>query len=232
MTTSGDNGAAGATGGTGPAGSTGAGPTGAGAAGAATAGATGAADANISMPKDQFDKRLEQAKRSALKELFGDADPTEAMKELGDLRTAKAKADRDALTEKQRIESDLAAAAAAKSKAEGEAQTAKQEAERARFEASVSKACAKLGIANFDYAMFLVGSRKNEEGFDVAKLLGELSKDAAHKAALGVAGLATTTPEGTGALGATGATGATGSTGNIATMSPEEWAKEKSKYGL
>jgi len=47
-----------------------------------------------------------------------------------------------------------------------------------------------------------------------------------------VAGLATTTPEGTGALGATGATGATGSTGNIATMSPEEWAKEKSKYGL
>lgn len=185
---------------------------------------------SVTMPKEKFDARLEQAKRSAIKEIFGDADPAAQLARLKELETAHAAAEREKLSQQERVNADLAAANAKASTAEQAAAKAASDAKQAQFEADVSKHCLRLKIANYDYALFLIGQKRNTEGFDLAKAFDELAKDENHKAGLGIAAPAppvTTTPAGPNGAppAAPGATGATG-------LTDEQWQRDRARFGV
>jgi len=149
----------------------------------------------ISMPKEAFDKRLEQATRagvaSALKELgFEDAAAAKAFKaEAGKAAKAAEEARRAEMTELEKYKADVEAATLKTTEAEARAVAAEEDAEASRIEAHVSGLIAARGIGNPDYAFFKLEQAcallEEGEDLDEANFLDQLVADEKQRAALG-----------------------------------------------
>lgn len=137
---------------------------------------------------EAFNKRINQATRASMREMFGTDSPDEVRGRLSELDTLKKAEDerkRQEMSELQRVQTDLANEKAARERAEGERNTV-------RFQAHVSGICAKLGVSNVEYALYLASGavEKTPEGqqLDVeAHLKGLIDGDPKYKAAFGIA---------------------------------------------
>lgn len=132
----------------------------------------------ISLPKDAFQQRIEQAKRAGLKE--AGIDPEQVKKDREELAKLKADAEerkKAEMTEKERLETEKAEAVA-------KAEEATKRAEAATHRAHVVEECAKHGVRDVDYALFRIAKR--EEGQSISEFLTEILKDDTEKTRFGV----------------------------------------------
>lgn len=143
-------------------------------------------DPEIRLTSKQLSERLLRASKSQLKELFG-TDDVEAIKannqRLKALEEAEEARAREAMSEKQRIEADLAKERAERAKAN-------EELAEMRLQSHVNGVCATLGIKNTKYARYLVEHEAGElpEGkeLDVSEFLTARLEDPQSVAAFGI----------------------------------------------
>lgn len=132
---------------------------------------------------EDFQKRTKQASRAMLREA-GLPDDLEAVKKaLDEAATHKKQieeAERARMSTEERLRADAAAAQATAQ------QAAAQAAEAAR-DAAVYRLCAQKGVANLDYAKFVLGPHMGDQGFDGAAYIDQLSADPSQRSALGMA---------------------------------------------
>ncbi len=133
-----------------------------------------------------FNERMQRATRAELRAEFGTDDPAEIKKKLKkaeELEAAEAERARKQLTEEQRLQSDLNAANA-------RATAAEEERNQVKFEAHVSRVCARLSIPNIDYALYEVARVSDKlpagQELDVEAHLKGLLEKPVFKAALGI----------------------------------------------
>jgi ribosomal protein S13 len=140
----------------------------------------------IKLTSKQLSERLARASKSQLKEIFG-TDDVEAIKanaaRLKALEEAEEVRAREAMSEKQRIEADLAKERAERAKAN-------EELAEMRLQSHVNGVCATLGIKNTKYARYLVEHEVGEltEGkeLDVSEFLKGRLEDPQSVAAFGI----------------------------------------------
>ncbi len=137
---------------------------------------------NLTLTKDALMKRLDRAARARLNELFGTDDPAkiEAIKAAAKEAETRRQAD---MTELQKEQAKSAASETARVAAESALATE-------RFNNTVTRACAQLGVKNLDYAGFAVqqamrGLAQGEE-LNVHDHLTKLLKQPTMAAALGL----------------------------------------------
>lgn len=140
----------------------------------------------IKLTSKQLSDRLLRASKSQLKELFG-TDDVEAIKannaRLKALEEAEEARAREAMSERQRIEADLAKERAERAKAA-------EELAEMRLQSHVNGVCATLGIKNTRYARYLVeheaeGLTEGKE-LDVEAFLTERLAEPQSMAAFGI----------------------------------------------
>jgi hypothetical protein len=180
-----------------------------------------------------FDDRLARSTRAQLKELGIDPEAYKADKEkLAELEGEKKKRDQEAMSEKERLEAELAESKTKEAAAERAAATSKARTE-------IVERCARLGIKDVDYAAFRLGQL--EEGTNLDEWLAETLKDETERArfGLGAAGAPpkTTTTGGGGAPGDPPPKKPSGEQGgdakDVSGMTPQEFEAHKAgKHGV
>ena len=157
-----------------------------------------AVETTISMPKDAFEKRLEQARRAAVANALKEHgfESPEALKTFQADAAKRAQeaeeAKRAEMTELEQAKTDLAAQAELTAAAELKVTAAEEAAEASRIEAHVSGLLAERGIKNSDYAFFKIEQALSllpdaDAELDEVKLLDDLLADPVERVALGIA---------------------------------------------
>jgi hypothetical protein len=142
-----------------------------------------------------LDARLDRARNNARSKLLKDAgfeseEQFAAFKQAADEQAKAAEeAKRAEMSEIERYKNDLEAANQATAEEKAKAEAATREAEDMRLELHLRQECAKRGIANTDYAIFLIdqklGELGDDEDLDEGKFLDDLVADETQKGALG-----------------------------------------------
>lgn len=207
------------------------------------------AEANrISLTHEQLNERLERARGQALggqlKELgFDNADALrerlEALAKLEKAEQERAAAEQTAL---ERSQATIAEKEARIAELQAEQAAAVEAREAMAFEASVTKACASLGIQNVDYAMYDViqateALGDNDPALDVIEHLKARAADPARAAAFGarvetVQEPATTVPEGATTKPDAPPEAKKGGVVDAHSLGDKEWAAQKAALGI
>lgn len=196
---------------------------------------------------EAFNRRVGQEARSQMREHFGTDNPEEVkaqLAELNRLKAAEQERQRQEMTELQRTQTDLANERARASQLENERN-------QVRFQAHVSGVCARLGVANVDYALYVAETavHKTPDGqqLDVeAHLKGLIDGDqgAKYKAAFGIveppappvqqqhAPVSTSPEPGQGAPPPAPAGGAPSGGVDASKMSPQEFQRHLASLGV
>ncbi|MEE9533813.1 MAG: hypothetical protein V3W06_05305 [Acidimicrobiia bacterium] len=144
-----------------------------------------AADGPIHMTNDQLNERVSRGRAAMLKKHgFGSEAELKAQQdELKALREAEVTRKQAEMTELEKTQTELATL---KSQQEAQAEAFAQQ----QFESTVNGHCAKLGIANTEYAQFDVeqaaGKLSEGEELDVEAHLKKRLENPQHKAAFGI----------------------------------------------
>lgn len=134
---------------------------------------------------DWLPGRLEQAKRSAWRELgFESAEQARQMRDqFAELQKAQEEAKRAEMSEIERYKADLEAQKLA-------AQQYQEQVAELRFQNDLNQACFSSGIKNTAYAQFLIqqeaAKMEPDAPVDMAALVSKFSADPTHQAALGI----------------------------------------------
>lgn len=198
---------------------------------------------NITLTREQLNKRLERATRSYLRKEVGveSADELKArLARVAELETREAEAKRAQMTELERLQSDLRAAQTAREAAEAAA-------EQARVDLHLTRVFAKHGVRNSDYATWRImdklGTLPETEELDEEAYLRELLSDPRERIALGVEGLPEAPAPRTVAVAPTTTTPAGSAPKppppnpavvpkSAYDLSPQEWARRKAEMGI
>jgi hypothetical protein len=152
---------------------------------------------DVSLSREAFNARLQQAGRSAVKAMLGEVgfDDADAFKNFVETskaaQAAEAERARKELSEIERAKKDIEAMNAILEGEKQRAAAAEAAAEAARLETAQARLFAEKGIKNHDYAALKLSKAKAalEDGadpIDEAKFLEDLAQDATEKAALGM----------------------------------------------
>jgi hypothetical protein len=167
-------------------------------------------DETITLTSAQLKDRLERAQTADrarwLKEHGFESEEAfkEQMKAAEEAAAAAAEAKRKEMSEIERYKADLEAANKATAEEKAKADAKAREAEDIRLELHLRQECAKRGIVNQDFAIYLINRKLAEMGedeqLDEGKFLDDLVADESQKSALGLVapppqeGAATTVP--------------------------------------
>lgn len=151
---------------------------------------------SISMPKDAFNKRLEQAQTAAIAKFLkaaGYDSPeafAEAQKASANAIRAAEEAKRAEMSELEKFKTDLAAEQKKRTDLEASLAEQKRQTEALEFNQHIHKLCRERGIQNVDFAMFKISQAvenlENDAELNEIEFLDNLAKDEAQKAALGL----------------------------------------------
>ena len=127
------------------------------------------------------ERLLRAAKSGAKKELGMDLEEAKrVLAEAAEFRKQKEEADRQAMSETDRLRADAAAR-------EAEAKDARRLADDAVYQAKIYRICAEKGVKNHDYAAFRLSSHRSDPAFDMASYLDQLiAASPSEKVALGM----------------------------------------------
>ncbi len=188
--------------------------------------------APVQMTTEQLAERMARHHSSQLRKSFGTDDPSaikSQLEQLAQLQEAQAEAERQKMSDLEKLQSDLQAA-------QQRADEAQLRYEEMQFDSIVNATCAKLGVKNVDYASYeLQRAASSVDELDPEAHLSSLLEDPRKRAALGfveaVAKPATTTPD----VDATNRAPAPGGKPDVVdanAMSREEFAKHAAMLGL
>jgi hypothetical protein len=169
--------------------------------------ATATEEPELRFTREAFDKRVEQARRAHLTAYlkskgYDSEEAFDAARAKADKLAKDAeKAEREKLSEMERLRADLAEREKKLAESEQARQQAVGAAEVARTQAHLNRLCSERGIRNLDYALVkierAVDGLKDGEDLDEVAFLDALVKDPAEAAALGLgsrSSATTTTP--------------------------------------
>jgi hypothetical protein len=188
---------------------------------------------------EALEKRLKQATRSQLRELFGteDLDLIRARQaKLIELETQEEERRKAQLTTEERLKAE-------KAEAERKALEAEDALAQERLERKIAQECATLGCKNVSYASFLILEKTRQLGdgeqIDIGQFLTESLVSEQHKAALGiatpvsrVADPANTVPIPQAPPPPPAPPGTPAPIVDSMAMSPTEWAAKKAQLGI
>jgi hypothetical protein len=150
----------------------------------------------VSMPKDAFNKRLEQAQSAAVAKFLRDNgyDSTDAFTASQQAAAEQAKAAEEAkraeMSEIEKYKTDLAAAQAKQAEMESALADQQKRAEALEMRNHLHNLCRERGIQNVEYAMFKISQAvdglEDDAELNEVEYLDQLCADEAQKAALGL----------------------------------------------
>ena len=151
--------------------------------------------------QSKLNERLGRHYKSQIKKDFGvesAAEIQERLQAYDALKSAEEERQREAMSEQERLNSDLTAA-------QEQLQARSQELENLRFETETTKVCSKLGITDVEYAMFQLAkaadASEDDAQLDIEEVLSGLASDPNMARSLGVAGEAAPVPANTAPTG-------------------------------